>query len=145
MHRKTVFKLVARVATVLILLYASSSITQYVEWIVRRQAGGPILLMNTYWARNLPEFFLLALAGFVLAVPDDYRQRSICWQRFLLPAIPALIVALFLPFLHHNPLTKYASVYGKFTARLLVLSTYRSVGGFWFGVSLALASSNLVS
>ncbi len=137
--RQTVLKLVGRVLAVLIILWVSSLVTRYVDRVIGQTGQAP-LLDSIYWGRCLPEFCLLALAGFVLAVPDDCRRRRICWLRFLLLGIPALVVALFLPFLYYNPLAENVPAYGNFVVRLLALSSYRSVAGFWFGVALALAT-----
>ncbi|MGI6129277.1 MAG: hypothetical protein ACOYEO_04160 [bacterium] len=129
--RWTPLKLTGRVLAVLILLWVSAIVAQYVNWVIGRTTQFPLL--GIYWGQCLPEFLLLALAGFVLTVPDDFRQRHIHWPKFLLLGIPALVVALFLPFLYFSPLTPYVSAYGKFMVSLLVLSNYRLLLGFGLG------------
>ncbi|MDK2856551.1 MAG: hypothetical protein PWQ86_1764 [Bacillota bacterium] len=117
----------------LLLLYLLAFTTRKVNQVIGRTAEFPLL--GTYWARLLPEFILLGLAGFVLALPDDGRKRRISWPKLLVLGSPALVI-VFLPFLYFGPLGR---LMGKAILELLLLGGHASVGSFWFGVALALS------
>lgn len=133
-QRERVVQVVARVFVVLILLCVLGFVSRQVDQVVGRTAEFPLL--GTYWARFLPEFLLLALAGFVLALPDDCSQRRVSWLKVLVWGVPALFIA-FLPFLYYRPLI--GKLIGRLGLWLLLPGGYGDVASFWLGVALALS------
>lgn len=132
-ERRKILHILGRVVVTLLLLYLSAFINRQVNQVVRRTAEFPLL--GAYWARLLPEFLLLGSAGFVLALPDDFRHRRISWLKLLVLGLPALVI-VFLPFLYYRLLGR---LMGKVIMWLLLLGGYASVASFWFGVALALS------
>lgn len=89
-ERRKILHILGRVIVMLLLLYLLASISRQVNLVVRRTAEFPLL--GTYWARLLPEFLLLGLAGLVLALPNDCRHRRISWLKLLVLGLPALVI-----------------------------------------------------
>jgi hypothetical protein len=132
-ERRKILHILGRVIVMLLLLYLLASISRQVNLVVRRTAEFPLL--GTYWARLLPEFLLLGLAGLVLALPNDCRHRRISWLKLLVLGLPALVI-VFLPFLYYGP---FGRLMEKVILWLLLLGGYAPVASFWFGVALALS------
>lgn len=131
-------RLIAKSVIVLGLFLFLGALLWKVNLVIGRTASFPIL--GPFWGPQILQFLIVALAGFVFALPEKVDLHSVAWSRLVISGLPALFVAFAHVFYY-----RLTSSLGWLNMVFLFLSggggtpLFVSAGAFWFGGSLALS------